>query len=47
MLLSDRIATPIGTMLLLASDSVLLLLEFEDATDRVEREKAAAQSASR
>ncbi|MCB1380586.1 MAG: methylated-DNA--[protein]-cysteine S-methyltransferase [Alphaproteobacteria bacterium] len=40
MLLSDRIATPIGTMLLLASDSVLLLLEFEDATDRVEREVA-------
>ena len=37
-ILSDRIDTPIGPMILLASDGVLLLLEFEDATDRVERE---------
>lgn len=35
---SDRIETPIGTMVLLASDGVLLLLEFEDAADRVARE---------
>ena len=38
MILSDRIETPIGTMTLLARDGVLLLLEFEDAADRVARE---------
>lgn len=37
-ILSDRIATPIGPMVLLARDGILLLLEFEDATDRVARE---------
>lgn len=37
-ILSDRIETPIGPMVLLARDGVLLLLEFEDATDRVARE---------
>ncbi len=36
--LTDRIATPIGDMILVARDGVVLLLEFEDATDRVERE---------
>ena len=35
---SDRIETPIGPMILLAQDGVLLLLEFEDAAGRVERE---------
>jgi len=34
----DRIQTPIGSMILLARDGVLLLLEFEEAGDRVERE---------
>jgi methylated-DNA-[protein]-cysteine S-methyltransferase len=37
-LLTDRIATPIGDMILVARDGVVLLLEFEDATDRVSRE---------
>ena len=37
-ILSDRIETPIGPMVLMARDATLLLLEFEDATDRVERE---------
>jgi methylated-DNA-[protein]-cysteine S-methyltransferase len=36
--LTDRIQTPIGDMILVARDGVLLLLEFEDATGRVERE---------
>ena len=36
--LSDRIATPIGVMVLLARDCVLLLLEFDDAGDRAARE---------
>jgi methylated-DNA-[protein]-cysteine S-methyltransferase len=36
--LTDRILTPIGDMILVARDGVLLLLEFEDATGRVERE---------
>lgn len=36
--LTDRIPTPIGDMILVARDGVLLLLEFEDATGRVERE---------
>ena len=35
---SDHIETPIGDMILVARDGVLLLLEFEDATGRVERE---------
>jgi methylated-DNA-[protein]-cysteine S-methyltransferase len=39
-ILSDRIETPIGDMVLLAEDGVLLLLEFDDATDRVAREMA-------
>lgn len=38
MILSDRIETPIGPMLLLARGGVLLVLEFEDAADRVRRE---------
>jgi methylated-DNA-[protein]-cysteine S-methyltransferase len=37
-ILSSRIDTPIGPMVLLARDGVLLMLEFEDATDRVARE---------
>ena len=37
-ILSDRIETPIGAMVLLARDGGLLLLEFEDAEDRVARE---------
>jgi methylated-DNA-[protein]-cysteine S-methyltransferase len=36
--LTDRIRTPIGDMILVARDGALLLLEFEDATGRVERE---------
>lgn len=36
--LTDRIQTPIGDMILVSRDGVLLLLEFEDATGRVERE---------
>lgn len=36
-LFSDHIETPIGRMILLASDGVLLLLEFEEAGDRVAR----------
>jgi methylated-DNA-[protein]-cysteine S-methyltransferase len=39
-ILSDHFDTPIGTMVLMACDTVLLLLEFEDATDRVAREVA-------
>jgi methylated-DNA-[protein]-cysteine S-methyltransferase len=38
LILSDRIKTPIGDMVLMARDGVLLLLEFEDADGRVERE---------
>jgi methylated-DNA-[protein]-cysteine S-methyltransferase len=40
-ILSDRIPTPIGDMMLLAADNVLLLLEFVDAEGRVEREISA------
>lgn len=36
--LTDRIQTPIGDMILAARDGVLLLLEFDDAEDRVARE---------
>lgn len=39
-ILSDHFDTPIGTMVLMARDNVLLLLEFDDATDRVAREIA-------
>ncbi|MFO1033124.1 MAG: methylated-DNA--[protein]-cysteine S-methyltransferase [Hyphomicrobiales bacterium] len=39
--LTDRIATPIGTMILVARDGVVLLLEFEEATGRVAREMKA------
>jgi methylated-DNA-[protein]-cysteine S-methyltransferase len=35
---TDRITTPIGDMILVARASVLLLLEFDDAKDRVARE---------
>lgn len=35
---TDKIQTPIGDMILVARDGVLLLLEFEDATGRMERE---------
>jgi methylated-DNA-[protein]-cysteine S-methyltransferase len=35
---TDRISTPIGDMVLVARDRVLLLLEFDDAKDRVARE---------
>jgi methylated-DNA-[protein]-cysteine S-methyltransferase len=37
-ILSDTVPTPIGPMVLLARDGVMLLLEFSDAEDRVERE---------
>jgi methylated-DNA-[protein]-cysteine S-methyltransferase len=37
-ILTDRILTPIGDMVLVARDGVLLLLEFDDAKDRVARE---------
>lgn len=37
-LLSDKISTPIGDMVLVARDGVLLLLEFADADERVARE---------
>jgi methylated-DNA-[protein]-cysteine S-methyltransferase len=36
--LMERFETPIGGMVLVARDGVLLLLEFADATGRVERE---------
>ena len=36
--LTDRITTPIGDMILVARDGVLLLLEFDDAKERVARE---------
>ncbi len=36
--LTDHISTPIGEMVLVARDGVLLFLEFDDAKDRVERE---------
>jgi methylated-DNA-[protein]-cysteine S-methyltransferase len=36
--LTDRISTPIGEMVLVARDGVLLLLEFDDAKERVVRE---------
>lgn len=37
-ILSDRIETPIGAMTLLARDGVLLLLEFDDADARIDKE---------
>jgi methylated-DNA-[protein]-cysteine S-methyltransferase len=37
-LLTDRVETPIGTMMLIARDGVLQLLEFVEASDRVARE---------
>jgi methylated-DNA-[protein]-cysteine S-methyltransferase len=37
-ILSDTIPTPIGSIIMLARDGVMLLLEFSDADDRVERE---------
>lgn len=40
-LLASRVETPIGSMRLLAREGVLLLLEFEDATDRIDRQIAA------
>jgi methylated-DNA-[protein]-cysteine S-methyltransferase len=39
-ILSDRTATPIGDMLLLARDGVALLLEFDDQEGRIERERS-------
>jgi methylated-DNA-[protein]-cysteine S-methyltransferase len=36
--LTDRFSTPIGDMVLVAREGVLLLLEFDDAKDRVARE---------
>jgi methylated-DNA-[protein]-cysteine S-methyltransferase len=38
---TDRIATPVGEMILIARDGVLLLLEFEEAGERVAREMRA------
>jgi methylated-DNA-[protein]-cysteine S-methyltransferase len=37
-ILTDTIPTPLGAMILLARDGVMLFLEFSDADDRVERE---------
>lgn len=37
-ILSDRVETPVGPMVLLARDNKLLLLEFADAADRLSRE---------
>lgn len=37
-ILSDRIETPIGSMILMARDGVLLLLEFEEESDRLVRQ---------
>jgi methylated-DNA-[protein]-cysteine S-methyltransferase len=37
-LLTDRIVTPLGEMVLIARDGVLLLLEFDDSKDRYMRE---------
>ena len=39
--LTDRIETPIGDMILVARDCVLLLLEFEDQVPRIERQMKA------
>jgi methylated-DNA-[protein]-cysteine S-methyltransferase len=39
--LTDRVETPIGDMILVAKDGVLLLLEFHDSKDRVAREMRA------
>jgi methylated-DNA-[protein]-cysteine S-methyltransferase len=39
--LTDRVETPIGDMILVAKDGVLLLLEFQDSEDRVAREMRA------
>ncbi|MDE2385837.1 MAG: methylated-DNA--[protein]-cysteine S-methyltransferase [Alphaproteobacteria bacterium] len=36
--LTERIETPIGPMVLVAHDGVIVLLEFEDATGRIERQ---------
>jgi len=41
MILSSRIETPIGPLVLLAREGILLMLEFEDAEPRVEREMKA------
>lgn len=41
MILSSRIDTPIGPLVLLAREGILLLLEFEEAGERVEREMTA------
>lgn len=41
MILSSGIETPIGPLVLLAREGILLLLEFEDATSRIEREMTA------
>ena len=36
--LTGRIETPIGPMVLVAHDGVIVLLEFEDATNRIQRQ---------
>ncbi len=41
MILSSRIDTPIGPLVLLAREGILLMLEFEDAEPRIEREMRA------
>jgi methylated-DNA-[protein]-cysteine S-methyltransferase len=41
MILSSRIETPIGPLVLLAREGVLLMLEFEDAEPRIAREMKA------
>lgn len=37
-ILADSIETPVGPLQLLAKDGAMLLLEFDDATDRIARE---------
>ena len=39
--LTERIETPLGPMILVAKDGVILLLEFEDSSDRVLRQMKA------
>lgn len=41
MILSSRIETPIGPLVLLAREGILLMLEFEDAEPRIAREMQA------
>jgi hypothetical protein len=44
---SDTIPTPIGPMILLARDGIMLLLEFVDADHRMEREMKVGEAFKR